>query len=209
MLNQLDALIGSIRKWEAIVRGTGEDDGGKNCQLCRKFYDTSEAGPCIGCPVREKTGFYGCVNTPYEDWVAHQGEAHAKDAFPHYVVQGCDECKRLATAELDFLKSLVPKKWLLWLLKVIPLRCPGGQAKLLPTKDPDLKRLVGLRVGIDVKRRHDNRLAVWAWSSAHSGWANIAVFDDLKALAEGIEYAIDEAFYPNPLDAHDPTQVAA
>jgi hypothetical protein len=33
----LEALKGSIRKWEAIVDGTGEDDGADNCPLCHMF----------------------------------------------------------------------------------------------------------------------------------------------------------------------------
>ena len=31
----LKALKGSIKKWESIVKGTGEEHGSKNCPLCK------------------------------------------------------------------------------------------------------------------------------------------------------------------------------
>lgn len=34
----LKALKGSIRKWERICNGTGEDRGPRNCPLCELFF---------------------------------------------------------------------------------------------------------------------------------------------------------------------------
>lgn len=62
-----EALEGSIRKWEAIVAGTGTDKGGRNCPLCQMFNRDNKTH-CVGCPVREHTGLAACRNTPYEPW---------------------------------------------------------------------------------------------------------------------------------------------
>ena len=91
------ALEGSIAKWEAIVAGTGTDEGIDNCPLCQVFFYEQDASGelCEGCPVKEKTGQTGCEGSPYEDW----------REIPY--IYG-DEAKRLAQAELDFLRSLLP-----------------------------------------------------------------------------------------------------
>lgn len=86
----LKALKGSIAKWEAILAGTGEDDGPDNCPLCQLFNTPQTKDDfCKGCPVREATSQRFCHGTPYED----------------YLDGGDDE---VAQAELDFLKSLLP-----------------------------------------------------------------------------------------------------
>lgn len=85
----LKALRGSIRKWERIVAGTGSDNGPHNCPLCRLFFWNREA--CEGCPVAAKTGRAQCDGTPYRD----------------YDWSGSKEDAR---RELNFLKSLLPKK---------------------------------------------------------------------------------------------------
>lgn len=61
------ALEGSIKKWEAIVDGTGIDAGQDNCPLCQKFFkeDVETGHKCGGCPVKEESGEDGCRNTPY------------------------------------------------------------------------------------------------------------------------------------------------
>ena len=88
----LEALKGSIAKWEAIVAGTGTDLGMNNCPLCLRFA-TDEYNPCTGCPVYARTGSVMCEGSPYDDWLSAQTLA--------------DE-ERAAQAELDFLKSLLP-----------------------------------------------------------------------------------------------------
>lgn len=88
----LEALKGSIAKWEAIVEGTGTDKGTENCPLCRLFHqDYTDKGPetcCDGCPVFEHTGVRSCGGTPYSRYE--------------------DDDEETAKEELDFLKSLLP-----------------------------------------------------------------------------------------------------
>ena len=94
----LEALKGSIAKWEAIVAGTGEDHGIDNCHLCKKFYYYD----CEDCPVAIASGASRCCGTPYEDW----DEIVDSRYFPRKV-RG-PSSKAVAQAELDFLKSLLP-----------------------------------------------------------------------------------------------------
>jgi hypothetical protein len=82
----LKALKGSIAKWEAIVAGTGHDNGGDNCPLCKMFLYKE----CHGCPVNEETGRKFCHGSPYEKWNEYHSVGHAQ-------------------AELAFLKSLLPE----------------------------------------------------------------------------------------------------
>jgi len=86
------ALEGSIAKWEAIVAGTGEDQGVCNCPLCRLFFGKD----CVGCPVMERTGRWCCRGSPYDAWSTLHDEEMPDE-------------KRVAEAaktELEFLKSL-------------------------------------------------------------------------------------------------------
>lgn len=90
----LKALQGSIEKWEAIVAGTGEDKGAKNCPLCQMFHpDYVEpetfAESCNGCPVKDRTKQDGCNGSPYMEFCE-------------------DATTENAQKELDFLKSLLP-----------------------------------------------------------------------------------------------------
>ena len=98
----LEALRGSILKWERIVAGTGKDLGWTNCPLCLLFFLNSRLLPgqgCDGCPVREKTGLDDCKGTPYwEFWPYHADEILSPVA------------KKRAQEELDFLRFLLPKK---------------------------------------------------------------------------------------------------
>ncbi len=82
----LEALQGSIRKWEAIVDGSGIDQGEINCPLCRVF---NTATGCDGCPVFEKTAKHFCADSPYDRYCDHP-------------------TKRNAQAELNFLRKLLP-----------------------------------------------------------------------------------------------------
>lgn len=89
----LKALNGSIKKWEAIVAGTGIDAGRINCPLCRLFFYND----CFGCPVSKKTQQDGCSGSPYDEYLdLSEGEG------TH------DELRNAAKKELDFLKSLRP-----------------------------------------------------------------------------------------------------
>ena len=100
------ALKGSIKKWEKIVKSTkAVDKGKKNCPLCSLFFQRY----CGGCPVKESMGEEYCVGTPYATWCMHQEEYHMAyiDLSRH---PNCPDCLRLAKAELEFLKGLLPKK---------------------------------------------------------------------------------------------------
>ena len=101
----LTALQGSIAKWQAIVDGTGTDEGTDNCPLCHEFYYKGAWG-CSGCPV-EEAGFLMCQESPYSDWI--------KLFVDHDAIEGkadTPERKQAAQAELDFLKALLPKEGL-------------------------------------------------------------------------------------------------
>ena len=93
------ALRGSILKWQKIVKGTGVDLGAENCPLCMKFMD-DDIFDCGRCPVA-LAGHDSCQDTPYElyaDLVNYGKFATTNDA------------KVVAQDEVDFLKSLLPKK---------------------------------------------------------------------------------------------------
>ena len=78
----LEALKGSISKWEGIVADTVKDERSGNCPLCQLF-------TCYECPVMLRSGHVGCINTPYTKYLH-------------------DPSTENAQAELDFLKSLLP-----------------------------------------------------------------------------------------------------
>lgn len=68
MLTVHDLIKHAIRKWERISEITEEEfpilcdefNPLSTCVLCLKFIN------CKKCPVHEKTGSKGCINTPYE-----------------------------------------------------------------------------------------------------------------------------------------------
>src|SRR3954470_10835225 len=111
----LEALRGSIAKWEAIVAGKQADRGGRDCPLCARFcpsrrwsnlYLVWRKHDCEGCPVLGWSGARHCWGTPYDAWSVHQRLHHrgmTRRAYP-----GCPSCERRAQAELDFLRSLLP-----------------------------------------------------------------------------------------------------
>jgi len=94
----LEALRGSIAKWEGIIAGTVEDLGDTNCPLCQMFNNDDSEWPCRGCPVKKITGATYCKGSPYVSFakVKHHGSKN-------------DEYREAAQAELDFLKSLLPQ----------------------------------------------------------------------------------------------------
>lgn len=111
----LQALKGSIKKWERIVKTTtAKDDGIWNCPLCRLFHATVSINylyeSCLACPIYNKTNVPYCSGTPYKEWTDHQIGAHPKsneEMYHRYA--GCKECLTLAKEELKFLGSLLPK----------------------------------------------------------------------------------------------------
>lgn len=102
----LTALQGSIAKWEAIVAGTGKDDGPLNCPLCLTFhpdYRTDGAPGCAGCPVTI-AGYRGCSNDEYAAF------CEAEEELGFEVPHAGERMHAAAVAELAFLKSLLPSE---------------------------------------------------------------------------------------------------
>lgn len=91
-VDTLEALRGSIAKWEGVVDGTVEEQGAVNCPLCHRFAD----GLCRGCPAMEATGQKYCQGSPYHDYA--DAEENGNE----------DEMAHQAEAERDFLISLLP-----------------------------------------------------------------------------------------------------
>lgn len=102
--NTLEALLGSIAKWEGIVKGTEVDRGVQNCPLCLRFAVPNES--CKGCPVNDVTDG-GCNGSPYDDW--HQVNPWPVDD-PDARAATTDDHRAAAQAEVDFLKSLLPPR---------------------------------------------------------------------------------------------------
>jgi len=103
----LEALKGSIKKWENIENWGGIDKGSDNCPLCQVFGDND----CEDCPVMMKTGKTQCNGSPWLDFRRHIGAEHSNEPKDEagwiiYKVY-CDECKRLARKEKRFLISLL------------------------------------------------------------------------------------------------------
>ena len=107
-----EALEGSIKKWEAIVDGTGADQGADNCPLCAMFIeecdpedDSIDNYGCHGCPVKEKTGQQECAGSPFYEW---RDSIPHDQKFPFFAIT--EPQKAAAKKELEFLKSLRPKE---------------------------------------------------------------------------------------------------
>jgi hypothetical protein len=95
----LEALKGSIEKWRKIVEEDGVGKGIDDCPLCQMFWGGTKS--CQGCPVHAVSGD-GCNHTPWEDWVAVSGPWPGIADTPRKLTA--------ARAELDFLRSLLPKE---------------------------------------------------------------------------------------------------
>lgn len=102
----LNALNGSIAKWKAIVGGAGTDQGPDNCPLCKLYHDNG----CTNCPVSKIVLDDFCRRTSYIDWYRHHVNNHPYDGYGCIPHLDCPDCLRLAQAELDFLKSLLPQE---------------------------------------------------------------------------------------------------
>ncbi len=103
----LQALKGSIEKWERIVAGTGGDRGYRNCPLCALFLRYSEP-TCEGCPVAAKSGRPNCEKTPYIAW--HESGDRSYEAIDKSWFAHGPKSLAAAKRELAFLKSLLPKE---------------------------------------------------------------------------------------------------
>ena len=106
----LESLKQSIAKWKRIVKSTKASDLGRiNCALCDLFGDFV----CEKCPVYKKTKKKYCRDTPYTEWSGHASKHEINDNYYGEGLRrkpGCKECLILVKKELEFLKSLLPKR---------------------------------------------------------------------------------------------------
>ena len=97
---QRKALKGSIKKWQAIVNGTGEDRGIGNCPLCVEYFENKD---CSGCPVAKVIGQSNCEGTPYPIW-----DSFGFEKLSQAKAAGCyEDARKAAVAELNFLKAML------------------------------------------------------------------------------------------------------
>lgn len=96
----LKALRASIAHWRRMTVGRPreyETIGPDDCALCKLFH---EKFGCMGCPVREHTGEKNCRSTPYVR-AEYIFDLHGLSSYLF---------RKAAQDELDFLKSLLPKR---------------------------------------------------------------------------------------------------
>jgi hypothetical protein len=107
----LDAIDGSIRKWEDILAGRKEDRGTGNCPLCQNYHVTPGfLEPCKNCPVMGDSGAKCCDGTPYKAWKEHHDSFH--NDLPRTI--RCEQCAMLAYKELEYLRGMKNR----WLVRV-------------------------------------------------------------------------------------------
>lgn len=95
----LQALKGSIKKWENITYNKGKDNGGKNCPLCQIFRKKIN---CPNCPIKLKTKQDYCFHTPYTIWSIY---FNIRSIYHDRIVFN-EITKKLAKDELNFLKEI-------------------------------------------------------------------------------------------------------
>ncbi len=97
----LKALKASIEHWRRLRdnRFCGEYAGQDDCPLCQLFAAGFAKHRCRGCPIDDKTK-RNCRNSPYtKAHSAFHNDALSETAW-----------RKTAQAEIDFLKSLLPKR---------------------------------------------------------------------------------------------------
>jgi hypothetical protein len=109
------ALMGSIDKWVNITNRRGRDECYINCPLCELFDEGGDTcmirgddDEPISCPC-VVDGSDGCSGTPWVKWHQHHQEIHDNHDRRYEIVPGCEECQKLADAELAFLRGLLEK----------------------------------------------------------------------------------------------------
>jgi hypothetical protein len=105
----IEALRGSILKWEQIASGVRHDNGSRDCPLCAVFMKPNmpTAEQCRGCPVSKASGMQHCENTPYAEWLAHFDKVVGRQI--HGSRRATNRpAKAIALKEVAFLRSLLP-----------------------------------------------------------------------------------------------------
>lgn len=116
----IEAIEGSVMKWDCIAQGIGVNEGAGNCPLCTMFIDNG----CVECPVCpvvlaiQGNNARGCSFTPYasiimenfltipewiKDVLANQEQAGRQNDLTIPITLGFIE------DEIEFLISLLPK----------------------------------------------------------------------------------------------------
>jgi hypothetical protein len=98
------ALELSIEKWKKntkVQRKSQARIKAESCPLCAMFANTNDEDTlldelCNGCPVKARTGIYGCQGTPWEK---------ARDQY-HDKLASVQDFHKAAQAEVEFLESL-------------------------------------------------------------------------------------------------------
>jgi hypothetical protein len=81
----LEALKGSIKKWEGIAYEGKKNLASEDCPLCWLFNHYPNAiRDCKGCPIYNETGQSACQGTPYMDYIRYQSGGSA-EAFLHWL----------------------------------------------------------------------------------------------------------------------------
>jgi len=99
----LQALDGSIVKWQDIVAGDAIDKGDEDCPLCRHYRHnrTNMQANCDECPVSIDTGESLCQGSPYDQWLDATGYgADYEQANTN------SKSMKAAVSELEYLKEL-------------------------------------------------------------------------------------------------------
>ena len=114
------ALDACIEKWKLNLLAMAPDQAHiykDTCALCTIYYNT-EPPYCKGCPVAERSGYYGCTGTPwmecrstYLDWKNYYISAltSGRSDDPH-VDRYRGLFRAAAQKEIDFLESLRVKE---------------------------------------------------------------------------------------------------
>lgn len=95
----MNAIEGSVKKWEDVVLGKIKERGPNNCPLCELFFENPS---CSGCPIAEKPRYDRCLNTPYTKWI------ETSDYNNGRYVASLDAYKT-ALDEIEFLKNILRK----------------------------------------------------------------------------------------------------
>lgn len=98
------ALDESILKWRKLAIALDNNEfenvppmGTRTCALCQLYF---EGGACYVCPVKNRTGRSGCMDTPYDEY---QECANAARYSSRYKLAA-----KAAWKEVRFLESLRP-----------------------------------------------------------------------------------------------------
>lgn len=102
----VQAIKESIAHWERMRDDPkcGEQPTVGFCALCEMFLDEARENCCSGCPVFEETGLLMCQGSPYPraSLAWYNLERWGEKYLPAW--------QQAAQAEIDFLKSLLPKE---------------------------------------------------------------------------------------------------